>query len=111
MILSTDKLNDAEYCQIQQIDTIMLQCGFIMLKIGQLREYIEYIIIKSRESGIINHLSARWKIPEIDCSLVKNLNRAIDFQHFAPALLFLIAGMTISIIAMLLEFIIYRSLN
>lgn len=106
------QLNDAKYCELQEIHTgNVIQCGLTMSKSGALQEYIEHVIAKTRESGLMDYISIKWSLPKIDCNLVRDLNTSIDFQHFAPALFFLIGGMLVAIVTLFLEFMIYKWQN
>ena len=74
-----------------------------MTKGSPYKKFIDGVILKMFESGMLNNILQRWKIEEPDCSPLITSGKPLDFTKLISIFFIIILGVLLAIIMVLFE--------
>ena len=74
-----------------------------MTKGSPYKKFIDGVILKMFESGMLNNILQRWKIEEPDCSPLITTGKPLDFTKLISIFFIIILGVLLAIIMVLFE--------
>ena len=74
-----------------------------MTKSTPYKKFIDEVILKMFESGMLNNILQRWKIEEPDCSPLITTGKPLDFTKLISIFFIIILGVLLAIIMVLFE--------